>query len=132
MTTITYVATVALFGGQGGGALATDDSVAPTARVRFVNDHHTYTGVCNIRHDRLRVVTGHGVDFWERVDTLARYVHHYIQKLIAAGKIRSVTTFQELPTEVADAINSAPELANFGTTGRTYVHLRVTDLLRFG
>lgn len=131
MTTITYVATVALYGGQG-GALATDDSVAPTARVRFVNDHHTYTGVCNIRHDRLRAITGYGVDFWEHVDTLARCVHRYIQQLVAAGTIRSVTTFQELPAEVADAINSAPELASFGPTGRTYVHLRVTDVLRFG
>lgn len=131
MTTITYVATVALYGGQG-GALATDDSVAPTARVRFVNDHYTYTGVCNIRHDRLRAITGYSVDFWEHVDTLARCVHRYIQELVAAGKIRSVTTFQELPAEVADAINGDPELASFGPTGRTYVHLRVTDLLRFG
>ncbi|MBP2456248.1 hypothetical protein [Mycolicibacterium lutetiense] len=131
MTTITYIATVALFGGQGGG-LATDDRVAPTARVRFVNDHHTYIGVCNIRHDRLRAVTGYSIDFWEHVDTLARYVHRYIQKLIAAGEVQSITTFQELPQEVADTINNDPELVDFGPTGRVYVHLRVTDLLRFG
>lgn len=53
MTTITYVATVALFDGHGEAAL--EGSVAPTARVRFVNDHYTYVGVYNIPHDRLRV-----------------------------------------------------------------------------
>lgn len=131
MTTITYVATVALFGGRG-GALATDGSVAPTARVRFVNDHYTYIGVCNIPHDRLRAVTGYSTDFWAHVDTLARSIHRYIQKLIATGRIQSVTTFEELPPKVIEAINNDPELVDCGPTGRTYVHLRVTDLLRYG
>lgn len=130
MTTITYVATVALFGGHGDAAA--NDGVVPTARVRFVNDHYTYIGVCNIPHDRLRAVTGYSIDFWQHVETLARPVHRYIQKLVEARKIHSVTTFQELPPEVADAINNDPELVDFGPTGRAYVQLRVTDLLRFG
>lgn len=130
MTTITYVATVALFGGHGDAAA--NDGVVPTARVRFVNDHYTYIGVCNIPHDRLRAVTGYSIDFWQHVETLARPVHRYIQKLVEAGKIHSVTTFQELSPEVADAINNDPELVDFGPTGRAYVQLRVTDLLRFG
>jgi hypothetical protein len=72
MTTITYVATVALFAGQ--GRASAGDSVAPTARVRFVNGHYTYIGVYNIPHDRLRAVTGYSTDFWEQVDILARRV----------------------------------------------------------
>ncbi|MBX8690616.1 MULTISPECIES: hypothetical protein [Mycolicibacterium] len=130
MTTITYVATVALFAGRRQGC--TDDSGAPTARVRFVNDHYTYIGVYNIPHDRLRAVTGYGTDFWEHIDTLARRAHRYIQTLVAAGELQSVTAFQELPPEVADAINNDPELVDLGPTGRAYVQLRVTDLLRFG
>lgn len=130
MTTITYVATVALFAGQ--GTASADDSVAPTARVRFVNDRYTYIGVYNIPHDRLRAVTGYSTDFWEHVDILARSVRRYIHKLVAAGKVQSVTTFEELPPEVADAINNDPEIVDFGPTGRAYMHLRVTDLLRFG
>lgn len=130
MTTITYVATVALFDGHGEAAL--EGSGAPTARVRFVNDHYTYVGVYNIPHDRLRAVTGYSTDFWEHVETLARPVHRYIQKLVAAGKVKSVTAFEELPPEVADVINNDPALVDFGPTGRLYVQLRVTDLLRFG
>ncbi|ETZ56997.1 hypothetical protein L841_3179 [Mycobacterium sp. MAC_080597_8934] len=130
MTTITYVATVALFAGQ--GRASAGDSVAPTARVRFVNGHYTYIGVYNIPHDRLRAVTGYSTDFWEQVDILARRVHRYIQKLVDDGKIQRVTTFEELPPEVADEINNDPELVDFGPTGRLYVQLRVTDLLRFG
>lgn len=124
--TIAYVATVTPF-----DTAATEDS-APLARIRYVNDKYTYVGVTHIKHDALSSVTGYGVDFWVTVDTLARQVHQHIMDLVATRKIHRVTTFHELAPDIADRINNSPELADLGPTDRAYVHLRVTDLLRFG
>ncbi|GAA2417784.1 hypothetical protein [Mycolicibacterium llatzerense] len=126
MTTTTYVATVAPF-----ETAATEDS-APLARIRYVNDNHTFVRVTRVQHDALAAVTGYGIDFWLTVDTLARQVHRHILELIAARKSNHVTSFQELSPEHREKINTSPELADLGPTGLLYLHLRVTDLLRFG
>lgn len=124
--TTTYVASVAPF-----DTAATADS-APLARIRYVNDHHTYVGMTRIQHDALTAATGYSVDFWVTVDTLARQVHRHILELVVARTLRRITTFEELAPEVIDRINNSPELLALGPTGQAYVHLRVTDLLRFG
>lgn len=126
MPTPTYVATVAPF-----ETAATEDS-APLARIRYINDHDTFVHVTRVQHDALAAVTGYGVDFWLRVDTLARQVHRYILELVATRESRHVTTFQELSREHRDKISNSPELADLGPTGQLYLRLRVTDLLRFG
>ena len=124
--TTAYVASVTPF-----ETAATEDS-APLARVRYVDDKYTFIGVTRIKHDALSSVTGYGVDFWVTVDKLARQVHQHLMELVAARKITRVTTFQELRPDVADKINRSPERAALGPTERSYVQLRVTDLLRFG
>ncbi|CPT78079.1 Uncharacterised protein [Mycobacteroides abscessus] len=126
MTTTTYVATVAPF-----DTAATEDS-GPLARVRYVTENHTFVRVTRVQHDVLPAVTGYGIEFWLTVDTLARQVHRHILELIAARKIHQVTSFQELSPEHRAKIDNSPELADLGPNGLLYVHLRVTDLLRFG
>lgn len=126
MTVNTYIATVTPF-----ETAATEDS-APLARVRYVNDKHTFVSMARIQHDALSAVTGYSVDYWVTVDTLARQIHNHILELVNARKINHVTTFHELRPDVADKINRSPELAALGLAERTYVQLRVTDLLRFG
>lgn len=124
--TATYVASVTPF-----DTAATEDS-APLARIRYVNDHRTYVGMTRIQHEALASATGYAVDFWVTVDTVARQVHRHILELVAARKSRRITTFEELAPEVVDRINNSPELLTLGPVGQAYVHLRVTDLLRFG
>ena len=56
MTTTTYVATVAPF-----ETAATEDS-APLARIRYVNDNHTFVRVTRVQHDALDQVAQRHVE----------------------------------------------------------------------
>lgn len=89
--TTTYVASVSPF-----TATARDDR-SPVARVRYVSDGAIYVKVADVSHDALPSVTGYPIEFWLRIDHLARQAHHYLADLIAARKIAQVTTFEELP-----------------------------------
>ncbi|MEX7472753.1 hypothetical protein AB4Z39_23905 [Mycobacterium adipatum] len=124
--TTTYVASVSPF-----TTVASDDS-SPVARVRYVNDSAIYVKVADIRHEALPSVTGYPVDFWLRIDQLARQAHRYLAELIAARKIAQVTTFEELPATVVARIHDSSEVARLGPIEMTYLQLRITDLLRFG
>jgi hypothetical protein len=121
--TTTYVASVSPF---------TTDSSSPIARVRYVNDGATYVKVADVSHDALPSVTGYPVEFWLRIDHLARQAHRYLADLIAARKIPQVTTFEELPAAVIARLHASSEVARLGPVETTYLQLRITDLLRFG
>lgn len=124
--TTTYVASVSPF-----TATARDDS-NPVARVRYVNDSAIYVKVADVSHDALSSVTGYPVEFWLRIDHLARQAHQYLAGLFAASKIAPVTTFEELPPTVVARIRASSEVARLGPVETTYLQLRITDLLRFG
>ncbi|MBX9918580.1 MAG: hypothetical protein K2Y33_01930 [Mycolicibacterium frederiksbergense] len=126
MTTTTYVASVSPF-----TAVASDNS-SPLARVRYVNGSAIYVKVADIRHDALPSVTGYPIEFWLRIDQLARQAHRYLAELIASRKIVQITTFEELPAAVIERIRASSEVAQLGPVGTTYLQLRITDLLRFG
>jgi hypothetical protein len=122
----TYVASVSPF-----TTAASEDS-RPLARVRYVNDSAIYVKVADVSHDALPSVTGYPVEFWLRIDHLARQVHHYLAELFAARKIVPVTTFEELPAPIIARIHASSEVARLGPVETTYLQLRITDLLRFG
>lgn len=124
--TTTYVASVSPF-----TAAARDDN-SPVARVRYVNDGAIYVKVADISHDALPAVTGYPVEFWLRIDHLARQAHHYVADLMAARKIAQVTAFEELPPAVVARIRASSEVARLGPVETIYLQLRITDLLRFG
>lgn len=124
--TTTYVASVSPF-----TTAASDDS-RPLARVRYVNDCSIYVKVTDVSHDALPSVTGYPVEFWLRIDHLARQTHSYLAELFATRKAVPVTEFQELPAWVVARIHASSEVARLGPVETTYLQLRITDLLRFG
>lgn len=124
--TTTYVASVSPF------TTAAPDDSGPVARVRYVNDSAIYVKVTDVSHDALPSVTGYPVEFWLRIDHLARQAHQYLADLIAARKIAQVTTFEELPPGVVARVRASGEVAQLGPVETTYLQLRITDLLRFG
>lgn len=124
--TTTYVASVSPF-----TTAASDDS-RPLARVRYVNDSAIYVKVADVTHDALPSVTGYPVEFWLRIDHLARQAHRYLGELFTARKAVPVTTFEELPPAVVARIHASSEVAQLGPIETTYLQLRITDLLRFG
>lgn len=124
--TTTYVASVSPF-----TTVASDDS-SPVARVRYVNDSAIYVKVADIRHEALPSVTGYPVDFWLRIDQLARQSPPLPRRTNRCAKIAQVTTFEELPATVVARIHDSSEVARLGPIEMTYLQLRITDLLRFG
>jgi hypothetical protein len=122
--TTTYVASVSPFttGAEHG---------CPLARVRYVNGGATYVKVTDVTHDALPSVTGYPVEFWLRIDHLARQAHRYLAELVAARKLAPITTFEELPAAVIARIHASSEVARLGPVETTYLQLRITDLLRF-
>lgn len=121
-----YVASVSPFTTTAG------DNGTPLARVRYVNDGAIYVKVADICHDALPSVTGYPVEFWLRIDHLARQAYSYLAELIAARRIVQVTRFEELPAAVIARIHASSEVARLGPVETTYLQLRITDLLRFG
>lgn len=124
--TTTYVASVTPFASVAG------DTASPVARVRYVNDGAIYVKVADVSHDALPSVTGYPVEFWCRIDYLARQAHRYLAELIAAEKLSPVTAFEELPAPVIARIQTSSKVAQLGPAETTYIQLRITDLLRFG
>lgn len=124
--TTTYVASVSPF------TAVASDNASPVARVRYVNDAAIYVKVADVSHDALPSITGYPVEYWLRIDHLARQAHDYLAGLIAAEKLRPVTAFEELPAAIIARIHTSSEVAQLGPVETTYLQLRITDLLRFG